>query len=412
MQAQTRVQGKPMLVATHSDTADAVLARFHAHGDALTRVTTASSLDPWVIRSLLGFGGQSLQLASSFMRPTGKVDPNIFVFAAANLTANAMNLIYRAQTADDPHQLKFLREKINATLAPHVGSTTDLPSVDTPPVGLQRYQNKAKEGGVNAFLRRYSVNIGELGLRYLGAFGLVYDLSWEKLKKNPIPQLTASPLRRYAGLSSIAGKTVALASQIEDPYNPKPKSWIDGVREKFTFLIGGWIEVTSFAALAYDNFFNTNPNNPAQRNRGILWRGTVYRDWLGGIGASMFVTGYIVRSWAKYGVRQVNMDALYAHAGDALASVPPEKAPQLIADLAAQLTEHFSKHGTIDYGTIYSKIYNDYQMVKNSPSQQEAHIVTKPGKAENLRPLATVSAVRREAPVLTSQVAIQKSGIS
>ena len=358
----TEHNGKPLLIL-YSDTPEAdIVSSFAQAGVALQKQVLPTRIDPWVIRSILGFGGQTLQLISSFMRPTKKIDPNIFVFAAANLTANGINLVYKAQDADDPHQLRYLKKKENEALTPHLerSGKKPLPVEEAHKTNRKEEQEKQKKGrSLNDFLQRYSVNIGELGLRFIGAFGLAYTLDWKEIAKGKFPKLAASPLRRYAGLSSIAGKSLALTAQIEDPYNPKPHSWLDTFREKYSFLLGGLIEVTSFSALAYDNFTNTNPSNPAQRNRGILFRGKVYRDWLGGIGASMFVLGYVVRSWAKYGQRHVDMDELRAHVSDTIATLPSDQIPDQVAASASRIATHFKDQSGMEFATIYAALAED-----------------------------------------------------
>ena len=184
--------------------------------------------------------------------------------------------------------------------------------------------------------------------------------TWGNVFKGKLPELGNSTYRNVGGFASLAGKTVALSSTIPDPYDTKPKSWLDNIREKYTFLTGGLIEAGAFSVLAYDNFVNTKPISKTEANpRGIMFKGRAYRDWLGGIGAAMFVTGYLVRSWAKYGTRHVDMNELYAHVSDTLAQLPPDKVPQLLADTAADIKNHFKGSDELDYGTIYAALAND-----------------------------------------------------
>ena len=169
-----------------------------------------------------------------------------------------------------------------------------------------------------------------------------------------MPATHPAKLRVYAGVSSIFGKTVALTSAIPDPYNPKPPTVLDHLREKGSFLAGGLIEITSFSALAYDSFAHTKGTK-----NGLTIGGKQHRDWLGGVGASMFVMGYIARLWAKFGERNVNMNEIYAHVSDTLAETPPEKVPQLLANTAASLTEHFQDKPGLTFATIYTNLAND-----------------------------------------------------
>src|SRR5262249_31361674 len=142
-------------------------------------------------------------------------------------------------------------------------------------------------------------------------------------------------LSHYAGMGSLLGKTIALGSKPEDPYDPKPKTWLDTIREKFTFRTGGAIEALAFATYAADSF--TNPDRRIVFKRG----GKDYADFIGGLGSILFSIRYMVRHWAKFGVKDVNMEELHAHVTDSLAKMPPEKLPQLLADTAAEMTDHF-----------------------------------------------------------------------
>ncbi|MFZ4126019.1 MAG: hypothetical protein ACOYJ2_08150 [Rickettsiales bacterium] len=377
IQAETKLGNHFVLVAQTPADEKSVATWLSKHDVTLSY--KQKSVDPWVIRSILGFGGQTLQLASSFIRPNGRIDPTMFVFATANMAANVINLMYKSQDLDDPHQLKFLKERYNRTLSPHLSEGEMVLSTSEHRKDLRKTGDE-KPQGFDDFMRRHSVSVGELGLRYLGAFGMAFPYEkylgnntytnnwWGRIKDLKFPELNANKWRQFSGLSSIFGKTVALGSKVKDPYNPESHSWLDMVREKFTFLGGGIIEAGAFSALAYDCFINTAAQ-PADINkdRGIKWpswapkglAGTRTRDWLGGIGASMFVTGYIVRSWASYGKRNVDMDELYAHVSDTLAKTTPEQLPQLIADTAADIKTHFSDNADLDYGTIYTALVND-----------------------------------------------------
>lgn len=368
IQAETKLGNNLVLIANTSADEKSIASWLSKQDIGISH--KQKSVDPWVIRSILGFGGQTLQLASAFMRPNGKIDPTLFIFATANMTANIINLMYKSQDLDDPHQLKFLKERYNRSLTPHLEAGEFAPNT-ADNLKDNRKTGEEKPQSFDDFMRRNSVGVGELGLRYLGAFGMAYPYEikgsnnwWGAIKEGGLPKLNPNKWRQFAGLSSIFGKTVALSSKVEDPYNPASHSWLDTVREKFTFIGGGIIEAGSFSALAYDCFVNSKKDT---QNRGIKWpswapkglANTQTRDWLGGVGASMFVTGYIVRSWAQYGKRNVDMDELYAHVSDTLAKTTPEKLSQLVADTAVDIKHHFKDKTDLDYGTIYTALVND-----------------------------------------------------
>lgn len=358
--AVSQCEGHPVLVTQSNRSPDQNIHALNQQGHAFTLQRQQKPIDPWVVRSILGFGGQSLQLASSFMRPNRKLDWSIFLFAASNLTANGINLAYRAQNLNDPHQLKYLKTRMNDALAPQLQPGEVPPSPEDKRLALrpEEKEKKINVDPVHEFMKRNSVNVGELGLRYLGAFGMAFPpKGWGALAKGKLPAIAAEPLRQVAGFGSLAGKTLALTSKVPDPYNPKPSGPLDQLREKYSFLAGGLIEAAAFTALAVDCFWNSK-----KTGRGILWRGKEHTDWLGGIGASMFVTGYLVRSWAKYGERNVDMDELYAHASDTLAKAPLEKLPQLVAETAMDIKSHFKGRKDLDFGVIYTRIAHDLHM--------------------------------------------------
>src|SRR5262249_47508643 len=119
---------------------------------------------------------------------------------------------------------------------------------------------------INGFLKRNSVIFGEIGLRYFGAFALGFPINkWgkamEHLKEGELHAAYAearnpSTLTHYAGLASLTGKTVALTSKAADPYDGKEHTWLDDIREKYTFRTGGWIETAAFASVAADAFMH------------------------------------------------------------------------------------------------------------------------------------------------------------
>lgn len=375
--SQTVVDGRPMLVTSGGRNEGDLINQLSATG-ALVKKQEKKPFDAWKVRSLLGMGGQGLQLTSSMMKH--KVDTPLLVFAGSNMTANVINLMYKAQEHDDPHQLRLLKTAINERLAPEMLEGTQPLPVEEHRLFLREQGKPKATDPVDAFMRKNSVNVGELGLRYIGAFGMAFPASdWPKaVRERRLPTTDKNtPLRTYAGLGSIAGKSIAVTSKIPDPYNPKPHTAWDAIREKYSFLAGGLVEAGAFSLLAYDALKNTapklwdgigkvKPENLAEIkgaqydvSRSLKFRGSYYRDWLSGIGAAMFVTGYIVRSWAKFGERTVNMPELYAHASDSIAMLPAEKVPQALADTAAYLADHFKKQPSMSYQHIYEKLSND-----------------------------------------------------
>lgn len=398
--AETSLAGKPLLVIQGQILAQEWVQSLRASGNDIAPETRKAKVDPWVVRSILGIGGQSLQLASSFMRPNGIVDSSTFVFAASNLAANGINLAYRAQEMDDPHRLRFLKQNINDALGAKLAPGQSLLSVDDKRALPQLDRNPGNT--INAFMRRNSVNVGELGLRYLGAFGLAFPAgSWSKaFETKTLPPRNPSSLRYGVGITSILGKTVALASTTPDPYNPAPQGIMGKFRSDYSFDVGGIIEAGAFAALAGESFFRTGKGFPNPKtgkiDTGIVINGKVQRDWIGGIGASMFVLGYITRLWAKYGTRHVNMQELYAHAGDTLAKLPPEKMQQGLVDTAALITQNMSDDDKVTFSAVYKGLLNRVEhsnlLAHNDNASPDSNIKT--ANAEYLQTLKSAPALQ------------------
>jgi len=112
----------------------------------------------------------------------------------------------------------------------------------------------------------------------------------------------------------------------------------------------GFLECSGSSYLAADRF-----RNPKRR---IVLGGKEYQDFLGGIGGMLFSTAFAMRLFAPYGVKEVNMEEVYAHATDTLAKTPPEKLPQLMADTTATLKEHF-KDKDIAFSEIFIRMMSD-----------------------------------------------------
>lgn len=381
--AETTVAGHPVLV-THGDTTPKeLLSKLAERGDDMKpwQRKKAFSEKVWQTGASMAIVGQAMQLTSSFLRPNRQADWNLRMLAVPNLIASAWIFAYGAQRAKDPHRLHYLKTHFNEELSTHApGGMQAMPDVNDVRLKLHEEQENRPKGlkeRVNGFLERNSVTWGEIGLRYLGATSLAF--SFNKLKpgvkalaqgefkeayniaKNP-KQVT-----HYAGLLSLAGKTVAITSTAEDPYNPKPPSELDKIREKYTFRTGGWMETFAFGALAVDGFKNKKISfQPAfkevvkdgekafERIKGVK----IHRDYISAIGGALFTIRYAMRHWAPFGVRDMNMPELYAHVTDGLAQMPAEKLPQLLADTAADITDHFKdKH--LKYGEVFTQLLTD-----------------------------------------------------
>ncbi|MGE0754297.1 MAG: hypothetical protein AB7L92_03960 [Alphaproteobacteria bacterium] len=363
--AESLVNGHPVIV-THGDKdPQALLGGLQKRGEHMVPYVRKKEFSEtvWPTGAAIATVGQLLQLSSSFLRPDRKKDWSLLMFAVPNLTASAWIFFYGAQRSKDPHRLTYMKRHINEELGAHVpGGQESLPSIDDTRLRLHQDQDLHQDmtDRVNGFLERNSVTVGEIGMRYIAAANLAFPSDkWGKgfnrllngefkgayeAARNP------KSWSHAAGLGSLAGKTISIASKADDPFNPKPSSALDRIREKFTFRIGGWIETGAFATLAADGF--------AHKKISFTKGGKQYADFLSGIGGSLFTIRYAMRHWAPFGVRDMNMPELYAHVTDGLAQLPPDKLPQLLADTAADITNQFKdKH--LKYGEVFSQLLLD-----------------------------------------------------
>lgn len=216
----------------------------------------------------------------------------------------------------------------------------------------------------------------------------------------------------YAGLMYLGGKMLSLTSEVKDPYDTKKKhTWLDTAREKFVFPISSVIEAGAAGLITLDRFNlitlnvktdektgkaiideNTGKPIPIERKMSVKrfvddlekqgkqvpkWLGEINtkleaasklnkgeagrwlaRDWIGGVGGIFLTAGLVMRFFAPFAVKQVNMDEVDAHVADSLALIPNDKLPQATAEAAAFLTEHF-KDKKLEFSKVYTQLRSD-----------------------------------------------------
>ena len=133
----------------------------------------------------------------------------------------------------------------------------------------------------------------------------------------------------------LTGMTMGLFSKIPDPYNPKPPTTLDWIREKAVFRVSSWVQVIGAGMLAHGNY-----------KKG---------DVLGTLGGATLMGSLTTRSFAPFGGREVNRDELYAHIAEGLAKVQPEKLPDAVGETAHFLEGQFrDKH--LSFGSAYMQL--------------------------------------------------------
>jgi hypothetical protein len=360
--AETVVGGETVFVTHGEKTKDQMLETMKTRGEELTSVAPTKKIDMWKWRGVMSMIGQPLQFLSGWNKK-GDRDYSIIAFASLNMAANLVNMTFGAQKSDDQHRLSQVKNKLNDELGEEVSTLQELFRVDDKRAPLRKDPEGPKTSGqkFGDFMQRNSVTLGEIGLRYLGGISLVAPmtrwkgaagvLSKEKSLAKAIAYVANPDKKTFtAGVGWLTGKTLAFFAKTPDPYNPEPKSTLDVIREKYLFKVSTLSEMAGASYLAADRF--TNPK------RKIILGKKEYQDYLGGIGGLLFAGAFAMRLSAPYGVKELNMEEVYAHATDTLAKTPPEKMPQLMADTAAYLTEHL-KEKDVHFSEVYNQLMMD-----------------------------------------------------
>ena len=335
--------------------------------------------------------GQGLQIFSSrkTIGVTASERSAILLFAVPNLIANGINMAFGGQEKNDPHQLRQLKNEVNAKLAPYVEANA-LPDSNDTALSHRPAKHETLGQSSSRLLKKYSVSFGEIGLRTIASVNLAFPmLHWKQAAQSFIAADTLGTRFKnlyttakcdnketfLVGLTMLTGKFVSFLSKEPDPYNPKPASALDSFREKVTFRLSSVIEGGAATYMAYDRF----------KNKKIEIGGKKMPDYYGGVGNIVFVGGYGVRLFAPYGTREVNMPELYAHIGDALAKVPDAQRPALLVQTASDLYEHFkflpeNKNHTYSLSSIYAAL--------------EKELVQYHGAVKSVAPTLRISAER------------------
>src|SRR5688500_7411226 len=186
--AETNINGRPVLV-THGDKSkEEIMKILEARGDKLELHKREKPFPYWTLRSTMSVLGQSLQIVSSAARltedkTTGKwehkgIDASFMTFAVLNMAANVMGFIFGSQKSEDNHHLAHLKQDFNDKLDAHVADGSALPDSHDKRVKLHLEPQEPKNFGQKTwdFLQRNSVTVGEIGLRFAAAIGLVFPM--------------------------------------------------------------------------------------------------------------------------------------------------------------------------------------------------------------------------------------------
>lgn len=357
--AETTLGDHGVLIASMASTQEEMLNALKIRGDACVLPPEEKPFNPWAWRGAMSIVGQSLTLTSARMR-NGGIDQATAIYAVCNLLANFTNIAFGAEKPEDTHRLHFLKQEFNRQISSHLPQGTTLPNPDES--SLDRHKDGQSSSSISqsitTLIKHNSVKIGEIGLRYLGAFALVFPMTrWgqgfrlakaESLQAGLKEAINPDGFNRAIGVVYLIGKTVGLFAKVPDPYDPKPLTSWDSIREKALFKTSTVIEAGADSIMLYDRL----------KNKKINLGGAQYPDYIGAAGSGIFIGAYGFRWFAPFGVKEMNLEELDAHIADGLAKVPPEKLPQLLADTTAYLTDHFKDKG-LGFASIYQQLSDD-----------------------------------------------------
>ena len=361
--AESQADGQTILVTSGSKSPHELRDTLKSRGDMLDLVEARHKIDSWKVRGNMSNVGQFMQLWSAMS--SGKMKADLAGFSILNLAANYVNVKFGGQKERDKYHLLYIKKNLNNLLGAHLSPGDELPNItdshyakhkepEPPPNILIKFHN---------FMERNSVLVGEIGLRYLGSFVMAFPIDrWKtagKALKSGSPAgalkeaINPNPTRRAAGLTYLAGKSLAFFSKTADPYNPTPPSTLEKIREKFVFRTSSVIESGAASALAVGSFTGDFGKKKPDQS-----------DFVSGVGGSIFAGALVSRIFAPFGKKTLNVNETFAYTTDLLAKMPQDKLPQLMADSAVLLSENFATPD-LDFGKVYARLMNDLYLYNN-----------------------------------------------
>lgn len=346
--SSTDAQGGKLLIFKGTASPENVIHILSSSEQTFSPLEPDKKFNPWKWRGLTSIIGQSGQLLSAWfvlshakkinaenLRDVRADSAAIAGFAALNLVANVINIVFGAQKKSDPHQLMYLKDQFNQQFVTAHGAVATLDAPDA-----QLLETGHKQG---TFLQRNSVAFGEVFLRTLGSISLAFPLTQfaraakvfkaEGLKASYEVAKNKDKVTFIYGLAMLMGKFTSFFASEPDPYNPEPPSAWRSFREKVAFKLSSVIEGAGAVFATGDRF-----------NRKKIYVGNKQiPDMPGTIGNAVFVGGYAIRYTAPYGTLEVDMPELYTHAAKAIAQLPLDKQADEVSRTALWMSEHFAE---------------------------------------------------------------------
>lgn len=409
---EATVSGHPILVTRGPKNKTDILRALNSLGWDFNEQKTTREFNPWKWRGHLSNVGQLGQLTSAFVGAGKSFDSSVGMFAILNLAANMSNIIFGAQNEDDPNRLAHIKTVFNEDLKRYLPAGTATPDLNENYIPKHKANTQTRQS-LWDFMERNSVQVGEIGLRYLGSAALVVPAKNWKTVAESVVKLESpvkawnivknpNPMLLYAGLTYLVGKHIGFLAKTPDPYAPTPKTPWDKFQEKVAFRLSSLVEFGAALAIASNGLgrkvlkdgkfankldFNkpagTFTGNVTQKLKSITPEFMhkapfIQRDWFGGIGGLLFATAFMIRFSAPYGSKDVNMDNLNAHIAEGLSRIPHEKLPQLVADTTSMVLEQFPSL-PLEYNKVYTDLadtlYRDYRIALSNAADSTKEVV-------------------------------------
>ena len=335
----------------------------------------------------------SVSVADAVSGGKPKFDPAKGFFAIFNLAANCVNYFFGGQKEADTKGLdkfdEIIADEVNRYLP---SNQKQLSPDDVRKLSYMSDKERAdheKDKGFWGAVKRNSVQLGEVGLRTLGSFALMFGplvavlirpWNWKSgfgtIFQGSVKEIFAKSRSKdnftfVAGIGMMSGKIMGLLAQTQDPNNPPTTYW-EEIRQKVLWPVSSFVEMISQGAMTYDE----------HKNKLLAIGGKYYYNITGVLGnAILTVPPYPTRLVLPYGKKVLDIDEVQARLLDEVHKLPKDKIPEVLARVTARMVEHIGDDSP-SFTELYRKLidklekyhsisvlpYKDGELQKPAPS--------------------------------------------
>jgi len=402
--ANTRLDTMPILVTRGNPSKEELFAKlaendqssFEKHVPEKTGLLGFLKKNGWKVRGGSSLIGQGMTLVSAFRQADpnepGKTKPfeaPTGIFAAFNLAANFINILFGSSKQRDENGQKYLSDLIAQEVnhyASQEGSEYKISPNDvykTAYMTPKEEKEAEKDKGAMGWIRRNAVWFGEVGLRTIGSVAMVLspgDWKFSNWGNAAKALFSAGPKAAWdiiktkdkwtfwAGTGMVTGKILALSAKIDDP-NEKPKGYLDELRRKVFWIASTVVEFFAQNVVAYDRFAHKKINLTGKPDG-------VTRDWLAGAGNIILAEPpYLTRAVLPYGRVELDVAESQARLVKALTHIPQERVSTVAARITARMVEHLGDKAP-DFSVLYGQVADKlekYHDIKLTPKPEIVH---------------------------------------